>query len=458
MLPSVRPEIAIGRDATRKSSHNPKQRTQKGTLLFLLYVVSASVPIFAPPMDAYYNIAIIGGGAAGFFGAIAAAENNSKLKIAIIEKHHQFLRKVSISGGGRCNVTHNQPETSLFVKAYPRGEKELRQVYARWGQKETVQWFADHDVELKIESDGRMFPTTDNSQTIIDCLMKATHELGVKLMDSVSVEHITKDKNYYILKTNRGTISCKKLLIACGGFHQSNYYNFIRELGHTIIEPVPSLFTFNIEDKELRSLSGISVTNATIKIAGIKKGWEGPLLITHRGVSGPVVLRASAWAASELHEQKYIFDIYINWGWATNEQVALDKLQQEYKLEKKKVGNTSLPPLPQRLAHYILQQANIDLDMHWVNVPKANLQKLASLLTAQQFKVTGKSTNKDEFVTAGGVALKEVSMTTMESKLHPNLYFAGEILNIDGITGGFNFQAAWSTGRLAGVGMGDKSI
>lgn len=409
-------------------------------------------------MNTYYDIAIIGGGAAGFFGAIAASENNNKFKIAIIEKHHEFLRKVSISGGGRCNVTHNQPEPALFVKSYPRGEKELRQVYNRWGQKETIQWFADHDVELKIEADGRMFPTTDSSQTIIDCLMKATKELGVKLMYSVSVEHISKDNNYYILSTNRGTISCKKLLIACGGFHQSNYYDFIRELGHTIIEPVPSLFTFNIEDKELRSLSGISVPNATVKIAGIKKGWVGPLLITHRGLSGPAILKSSAWAANELHEQNYIFDIYINWGWAANEQVAIDKLKSEYKTQKKKVGNTPFGFLPQRLLYYIFEQAEMNIEMLWADVSKAMIYKLASVLTAQKLKVTGKSTNKDEFVTAGGVTLNEVNMQTMESKLHPNLYFAGEILNIDGITGGFNFQAAWSTGRLAGEAMGDERI
>ncbi|MDZ4758210.1 MAG: NAD(P)/FAD-dependent oxidoreductase [Bacteroidota bacterium] len=403
-------------------------------------------------MDSYYDIAIIGGGAAGFFGAIAAAETGAK-DIVIIEKQHKFLRKVSVSGGGRCNVTHNQADTSVFVKAYPRGEKELKQVYARWGQQETIQWFAKHGVELKTEADGRMFPVTNDSQTIINCLMDEAEKQHIKLMDSVSVEHISYDNNQYILKTNRGTITCKKLLIACGGFHQSNYYNFIRELGHTIIEPVPSLFTFNIEDKNLRSLSGISVPNGRVKIAGIKKGWEGPLLITHRGLSGPVILKASAWAASELHQYNYRFDITINWGWAANEQVAMERLQSEYKTQKKKVGNTSFGTLPQRLLYYIFEQAEINTDMLWADVPKASLYKLATLLTTQQLTVTGKSTNKDEFVTAGGVALNEVNMQTMESKLHPNLYFAGEILNIDGITGGFNFQAAWSTGRLAGEGM-----
>ncbi|WP_034256127.1 BaiN/RdsA family NAD(P)/FAD-dependent oxidoreductase [Arenibacter latericius] len=424
-----------------------------------------------------YDVLILGGGAAGFYAAIHIAEADPKLKVAIIERGKDVLGKVKISGGGRCNVTHAEFDPRELVRFYPRGEKELLGPFHSYCSGDTVAFFEERGIALKIEPDGRMFPTTNSSQTIIDCLVNETDRLGVKVFRNSSVSGITKvleDENKELISWNvqtiRGTYNTRNLLVSTGS--NPKIWGMLQKLGHTIVPPVPSLFTFNIKDDRISGISGVS-TQARINIipskghlekfhAALKKyslqlsdlETEGPLLITHWGMSGPGILRLSAWGALFLNELDYKFTIRVNWLPSYHEGAVMDKLQQVKEIEgKKTVLRTKCFDLPKRLWSSLVKASGITEAHKWADITKTQLQDLAKELTECQFQVNGKSTFKEEFVTAGGIDLKEINFKTYESKLLPNLYFAGEIINVDAITGGFNFQNAWTGAYIAAQGI-----
>jgi len=398
-------------------------------------------------MNSKYNIIIIGGGAAGFFTAINLVEKNPKLKVAILERGKNVLEKVRISGGGRCNVTHACFVPNDLVKFYPRGEKELRGPFHQFCSGDTIEWFEKHGVELKIEEDGRMFPVSDSSQTIIDCFLNATQKLKIDVLTGHSVQELYQGENYWKISTNQDVFSCQKVIMTTGS--NPKIWELLQSLGHSIVPPVPSLFTFNIKDVRIKDLMGVA-TNAAVKVKNSKLNATGPLLITHWGMSGPGILRLSAWGARELAEKKYHFAIQVNWipGYSFDEIVEELKTIKEENA-KKLVTKYAQFNLPKRLWESLTKAATISEETKWADVNKKELHLLAEQLTNGEFQVNGKSTFKEEFVTAGGIDLKEVSFKTMESKILPNLYFAGEILNIDAITGGFNFQNAWTDGFIA---------
>ena len=397
-------------------------------------------------MNSNYDILIIGGGAAGFFTAINIVEKNPNYKVAILERGKSVLEKVRISGGGRCNVTHACFVPNDLVKFYPRGEKELRGPFHQFCSGDTIEWFEKHGVELKIEDDGRMFPVSDSSQTIIDCFVNATQKLKIDVLTSQSVQTIFKGNDYWKVETTNQTFSCQKLVMATGS--NPKIWELLSGLEHTIVSPVPSLFTFNIKDKRIKDLMGISAL-ASVKVKNSKLSASGPLLITHWGMSGPGILRLSAWGAIELYDKKYQFAIEVNW----LNDLSFEEVEEQLKnlkLEhsKKVVCKKSPFELPNRLWESLVLASEISTDTKWADLTKKQLQNLTLQLTKGEFQVNGKSTFKEEFVTAGGIDLKEINFKTMESKLHPNLYFAGEIVNIDAITGGFNFQNAWTGGFI----------
>lgn len=395
------------------------------------------------------KIIIIGGGAAGFFTAVTIVEKNPQVQVTILERGKDVLQKVKISGGGRCNVTHACFNNRDLVKNYPRGEKALMSPFSRFSAQDTIDWFKKHGVQLKTESDGRMFPTSDNSQTIIDCLYGAAIRGGVKILRGYRAESIQTVDNQFIIKTPLETFTADKVVIAAGS--SNGMWDLIRGLGHTIVSPVPSLFTFNIKDERIKDLAGLSVSMAQIEVEGLKLSSNGPLLITHWGLSGPAILRLSAWGARLLFEKKYQFTIKINWtGFETLEDVKETLNQLKIETAKKNISNTPLFNIPNRLWQRFLTASSISTETKWADLNKKQLLTLAEQLTQCRYEVNGKSTFKDEFVTAGGVNLDEVNFKTFESKLIPNLYFAGEILDIDAITGGFNFQAAWTGGWIVG--------
>lgn len=416
-------------------------------------------------MQKEWDLVVVGGGAAGFFGAIEAAEalgNGSR--ILILEKSSHFLGKVKISGGGRCNVTHACFDSKQMSLSYPRGERALLGPLHRWGAQDTVDWFESRGVKLKTEADGRMFPETDNSQTIIDCLIYEAKTGGVEILSSHGVEKICKLEDSatqentarFEVSTDQGEkLLCRNILLATGGTRNPIGEKLARHLGHNTEPAVPSLFTFKIEDERIEGLQGLSVPDSKLTLKDKSKlSSEGPLLITHWGLSGPAALRLSAWGARELAALDYHFTLRVNWLFDCEKPG--DRLAQA-RLEggKRRVAGASVfESIPKRLWQRLCLAAGVTEDCTWSQLPKATERKLIGELQDGHFEVNGKSMNKDEFVTCGGVQLKDIHLRTMESRLCPGLYFAGEILDIDGITGGFNFQNAWTSGHLAGQAIG----
>lgn len=398
-------------------------------------------------MNSKYDILIIGGGAAGFFTAINIVEHNPNLNVAILERGKTVLEKVRISGGGRCNVTHACFVPNDLVKFYPRGERELKGPFNQFCSGDTIEWFEKHGVELKIEEDGRMFPVSDSSDTIIDCFMDAVKKLKIDVLTNHSVQELYKTETHWKVTTTQDVFTCENVVMATGS--NPKIWELLQNLGHSIEEPVPSLFTFNVKDMRIKELMGIS-TPATVKVKKSKLEASGPLLITHWGLSGPGILRLSAWGARELADKKYHFAILVNWLNETSFDEAMEALK-ESKEENAKKSVLKYPQfeLPKRLWENLVKAAGITEETKWADLNKNQLNALTEQLTNGEYQVNGKSTFKEEFVTAGGIQLKEVNFKTMESKLLPNLYFAGEILNIDAITGGFNFQNAWTGGFIA---------
>ena len=393
-----------------------------------------------------YDCIIVGGGAAGFFTAINIVEKNPKAKVAILERGSEVLGKVRISGGGRCNVTHACFEPNELVKFYPRGEKELRGPFHQFCAGDTIEWFERHGVALKTEDDGRIFPVSNSSQTIIDCFLKATQKLGIAVLTGQSVQSIFKKDNYWKIDTQNQNYQAENLILATGS--NPKIWDMLQQFGHAIVTPVPSLFTFNIKDARIKELPGVAA-QVTVKVKDTKLVAKGPLLITHWGMSGPAILKLSAWGARILHDKNYQFSITINW---LNEEdpKEVEKKLKELKQEhaKKTVSKKSPFELSNRLWESLILASGIEAETKWADLSKIQLQNLSNQLMNGTFQVNGKSTFKEEFVTAGGIDLKEINFKTMQSKLHENLYFAGEIVNIDAITGGFNFQNAWTSGFI----------
>lgn len=397
-------------------------------------------------MSVVYDLIVVGGGAAGFFGAIQAAEANPDLKILILEKSHHVLTKVKISGGGRCNVTHGIFEPKEFVENYPRGKKELLGPFHNFMSGDMLEWLSNNGVETHIEEDGRVFPGSNSSQTIIDCFLNAVNRLGIRLEIRTAVQGLIQENDIWQVQTNTASFSGKNILFATGS--STDMWQKLQELGHAIIQPVPSLFTFKIKHPIIAELQGMSVPVCEIKIVNTNYEHSGPLMITHWGLSGPAVLKLSAWAAIELHSVDYHFEILVNWCNKSFKEV-LDEFLFERKYNgKRKVLSFNEFSIPKRLWLSIVSFLNLE-DKNLADINAKQLEELVQALCACRFEVNGTTKFKDEFVTAGGVDTREVNFKTMESKLHRGLYFAGEVLNIDGITGGFNFQAAWSGAWLA---------
>ncbi len=397
-------------------------------------------------MNQNFDIIIVGGGAAGFFTAINIVEKKPKTKVAILERGNEVLTKVRVSGGGRCNVTHACFEPNELVKFYPRGEKELRGPFHQFCSGDTVEWFSDHGVELKMEEDGRMFPVSNSSQTIIDCFLENAKKLGITILTGQSVQSIFKKENLWKIETPAENYITEKLILATGS--NPKIWEMLQTFGHAIVNPVPSLFTFNIKDARIKELPGVSA-QVSIKVKDTKLTSTGALLITHWGMSGPAILKLSAWGARILFDKNYQFTIFVNWlnDVETEEcEKILKDLKQEH--AKKAVSKKSPFDFPNRLWESLVLASNIEAETKWADLTKIQTQNLVQQLTNSSFQVNGKSTFKEEFVTAGGIDLKEINFKTMESKLHQNLYFAGEIVNIDAITGGFNFQNAWTSGFI----------
>lgn len=402
------------------------------------------------------QLIIIGGGAAGFFAALTAARLHPQYKVTILEKTSKLLSKVKISGGGRCNVTHACYSVSELVKNYPRGGKFLKKVFPHFTPQHTLEWFAIRGVELKTEEDGRIFPVTDNSQTIIDCFLEEAKKLGIDIQTHQEVKHILpkSDGTFLLTLSQSEQLKADKVIIATGGGAKLKHFEWFASLNHEIISPVPSLFTFNMPKQAITELMGVVASPVLAKIQSSKLSQEGALLITHWGMSGPAILKLSAWGARLLQEMDYSFQVQINWLAPQNEaEVRQALLDFKIASPQKKIKNFPIT-LPKRLWSFLLAKAEIQEDTELQALSKNALNRFSNLLTADVYPIKGKTTFKEEFVTSGGVALEQINPQTMESKLIPNLYFAGEVLDIDGVTGGFNFQAAWATAFVAGKSVG----
>ncbi|MBT9483694.1 NAD(P)/FAD-dependent oxidoreductase [Sediminibacterium sp.] len=406
------------------------------------------------------KLIVIGGGAAGFFCAVNAARKNPLLSVTILEKSNKLLSKVKISGGGRCNTTHQLFEIPALIKKYPRGEQFLKKAFYQFNTLHTIEWFSERGVQLHAEADGRMFPVSNNSATIIECLLKEADQYHVKIEMQTEVRKITKQETQFQIETNQlGIIQADYICIACGGLPKMEMFNWISNLGHSIQSPVPSLFTFNMPKHPITALMGLSVNNAVIKISGTKLKEQGALLITHWGLSGPVVLKLSAWGARQLADMGYQFSIQVNWlGETTDALLRLDWPFYREQFSANKMGSKYPFILPTRLWHFLLGEAGISTDTKWGELKAVNQNKLIQLLTGHVFDINGKTTFKEEFVTSGGVQLSTIHPQTMESKLVPRLYFAGEVMDIDGITGGFNFQHAWTSGYNAATAIAQSAL
>ncbi|MFN8296899.1 MAG: NAD(P)/FAD-dependent oxidoreductase [Chitinophagales bacterium] len=399
------------------------------------------------------TLVIIGGGAAGFFAAITAAKKNPDLTIIILEQGLEVLGKVKISGGGRCNVTHACYDVKELIKFYPRGSKELLSAFYRFNCEHTIQWFENRNVKLKTEDDGRIFPVTNNSQTIINCLLEQTKLLNIQIIRQAKVMHIETGQSFSIYYNDKKIMS-DFLLIASGS--NNTIWQLLKNSGHEIIAPVPSLFTFNIKNELIRGLEGISINDVQVILNEGKINSNGAVLITHTGLSGPAILKLSAFAARILFDKKYQFEVEINWIHQTMDN-AIQRIKNEKEAQyKKQLNNFSPFDIPNRFWLKVLDVNGISHNKLVADLSKMDIQHIAQTLTKSVIKVHSKNTNKEEFVTAGGVSLKKVDFKTMESKLISNLYFAGEVLDIDAVTGGFNFQAAWTTGFIAGNSIGEK--
>ena len=398
-----------------------------------------------------FDIIVVGGGAAGYFAAIHAADGG-KNRVAILEKTNKVLGKVRISGGGRCNVTHDCTFASKLVQHYPRGGKTLRKGFELFGTVETRDWFEKRGVSLKTESDGRVFPVTDSSQTIIDCLEREVQKAGIRIVLKSEVVKIEKSGQAFELTLKEGrALNAQKVIIASGGHAKSSTYDWLRALDLEVTNPIPSLFTFNVPESDYKDLMGLSVPFSFVQIPGTKWKQDGPLLITHWGFSAPAVIKLSAWAAIDLHLKNYQFPILINWCGVKEDEVRTHLEAFKSAHPKKQVNNKALFDLPSRLWKRILETAEIKDSDRYIDLGKKKWNKLVELLVRHPFEVKGKTTFKEEFVTCGGVNLSEVDLKTFESRKIPGLYLAGEVLNVDGVTGGFNFQHAWTSGFLAGT-------
>tara|TARA_B110000259_G_scaffold27881_1_gene29490 strand:- start:134 stop:1348 length:1215 start_codon:yes stop_codon:yes gene_type:complete len=401
------------------------------------------------------DVIVIGGGAAGFFSAINIAVLNPELSVLILERGSEGLQKVKISGGGRCNVTHAQFIPSELTTNYPRGEKELLGPFHQYMTGDTMKWFEDRGIELKIEDDGRVFPVSNTSQTIIDCFINEANRLNIQILYNHSVKSISKKGDNWLVNTDNSDFCCSKILVTTGS--NPKIWNLMDQLNHTIIKPVPSLFSFDIKDDRINSIPGVVVEDVEVSVVNSKLSTDGPLLITHKGLSAPSILKLSAFGALELAAMDYQFNISINFI-KTSYNECLSQLKVvKSDLSKKMVVNHSLFEIPKRLWKELVLYSGIETNTTWADINKSQLNELSIQLTSSIFKVNGKSTFKEEFVTAGGVDLKEINFKTFESKINPNLFFAGEILNIDAVTGGFNFQNAWTGAYIASKSISDFS-
>jgi len=401
--------------------------------------------------------AIIGGGAAGFFSAVTLAQKNPDADISIFDSSKQFLRKVKISGGGRCNVTHSCFEPKELALHYPRGEKELKGAFYTWQPRDTVDWFEERGVQIKTEDDGRMFPVSDNSQSIIDCLHRQVIKNGVVLCEGIGVKSLLHEEEQFTLGFSNGMSKrFDRVCVATGSMKSSSLTTSLEKLGHSIEPLAPSLFAFDITDERLKELAGISLENVSVRVKSNGKSQTGPILITHRGLSGPAILKLSAWEARQLNESDYQFEIELNWLGVRTESDLQTLFARMRNQKGQQLLKTKLfEELPRRLWEKILSSVKIEGTLQWAQLPKKLEAQLIKELITATFQVRGKTMNKEEFVTCGGIRLKEVNFKKMESRVIPHLYFAGECLDYDGITGGFNFQGAWTTGYIAGTSMAE---
>ncbi|MGB0806960.1 MAG: NAD(P)/FAD-dependent oxidoreductase [Salibacteraceae bacterium] len=397
------------------------------------------------------KVAIIGGGAAGFFAALSAKRNHPQAEVIIFEKTNKLLSKVKVSGGGRCNVTHNQLEPNKMCKNYPRGEKFLKKAFSQFSVKDTIAWFNERGVELKVEADNRMFPVSNSSQTVIDTFLQESQKLGVVIKKGLAMTNLIPMDNGILLKLSDETEEhFDAIIIALGGQSTDKKFDLFKSLGHKISAPVPSLFTFNISDK-ITELMGTVSPNALVKIQGTKLQNKGPLLITHWGMSGPAILKLSSLAARELADRNYQFKIQVNWLADLKEDEVRGNLNTFIEQNGKKLRNKNPFDIPNRLWIHFLTELGIDQSGTWNSLDKKSKNRIINRVLNDEYEITKKTTFKEEFVICGGIALSNINSKTMESKITPNLYFAGEFLDIDGITGGLNFQAAWTTGFIAGL-------